>query len=167
MTYYDPFYLKGLPGMGAGATNQIVSGGVFVEQYKSRILNLFEPNNDFSVTQWFGEITLSTLFSANRWLYRIRKINFTITPQTLPNTQASTDNLPYPEPLKYVEAYNLYEYKNTGAGLLADGTPIINIPAGFTLQPVNGIVLVYQAINIDGLVVFLFDRQNGLGGECE
>ena len=169
MTYYAPYATIGLPGISAGATNQMVEGGRFIQEYKPSIVTLFMADHKWKVDQWIGEIYSATAISGqtNRWLYQIEKIETTTTPAVnTTNTAAHLDTSCYVSPAVSVPAYNLFEYKHAATGNLGDGTPLTSIPTGFTVAPVEGIVIVYQHIDQSGGVIFLFDRQNGLSGTC-
>lgn len=164
MTLFNPYFTTGLPGMTATATNNIARQAQFVQTAR-------DPTADspfgFNLPSWMGFIISTTVMSANRWNYRVQKINLTATPTVVAtNTAVHLDLSAYVTPATDVPAYNLWEYQALATGLLADGTPIANIPAGLTVQPVGGVVMVYQWLNQEGTVIFVFDRPNGLGGTC-
>ena len=170
MTYFSPFYSRGHPGMGAGATRQIVDGGTYIEEKKAQIDQLFLADNSWKVQTWIGQINSSALISGatNRWLYQVKKKELTTTPQTYnTNTKDHLDLSTYIDPSKTTPCYNLYEYKHTSTGTLGDGTPVSQIPNGFQVVPVVGVVIVYQSIQESGEILYVFDRQNGLSGQCE
>ena len=164
MTIFSPYFTVGLPGMTATATNNILRQAQFVQE--ARDPTAASPFG-FNLPSWMGFIISTTVLSANRWNYRIQKINLTATPANVAtNTAVHLDLSAYVTPATDVPAYNLWEYQALSTGLLADGTPIANIPAGLTVQPVRGVVMVYQWLNEEGTVIFVFDRANGLGGTC-
>ena len=164
MTIFSPYFTVGLPGMTATATNNILRQAQFVQE--ARDPTAASPFG-FNLPSWMGFIISTTVLSANRWNYRIQKINLTATPANVAtNTAVHLDLSAYVTPATDVPAYNLWEDQALSTGLLADGTPIANIPAGLTVQPVRGVVMVYQWLNEEGTVIFVFDRANGLGGSC-
>ena len=164
MTIFSPYFTVGLPGMTATATNNILRQAQFVQE--ARDPTAASPFG-FNLPNWMGFIISTTVLGPNRWNYRIQKINLTATPANVAtNTAVHLDLSAYVTPATDVPAYNLWEYQALSTGLLADGTPIANIPAGLTVQPVRGVVMVYQWLNEEGTVIFVFDRANGLGGTC-
>ena len=164
MTIFSPYFTVGLPGMTATATNNILRQAQFVQE--ARDPTAASPFG-FNLQNWMGFIISTTVLGPNRWNYRIQKINLTATPANVAtNTAVHLDLSAYVTPATDVPAYNLWEYQALATGLLADGTPIANIPAGLTVQPVRGVVMVYQWLNEEGTVIFVFDRANGLGGSC-
>ena len=169
MTYYNPFFLTGLPGISAGASNAIIDASRYVQSQSANIDNAIRPKNDWRVDTWHGLISSSSAISGqtNRWLYQIGKVELTSTPAVFStNTATHLDLSAYVSPAVTVPAYNLFEYKHTSTGTLGDGTPLTSIPGGWIVQPVVGVVIVYQAIDQEGGVVYVFDRQNGLAGSC-
>ena len=155
--------------MGAGATRQIVDGGTYIEEKKAQIDQLFLADNSWKVQTWIGQINSSALISGatNRWLYQIKKMELTTTPQTYTtNTAIHLDLSTYVDLSKTTPCYNLYEYKHSSSGTLGDGTPVSQIPNGFQVVPVVGVVIVYQSIQQSGEILYVFDRQNGLSGQC-
>lgn len=164
MTIFNPYFTTGLPGLSATVTNNIAKQTQFVQA--ARDPTAASPFG-FNLPNWMGFIISTTVLSANRWNYRVQKINLTATPTVVAtNTAPHLDLSAYVSPATDVLAYNLWEYQALATGLLADGTPIANIPAGLTVQPVRGVVMVYQWLNSEGTVIFVFDRPNGLGGTC-
>lgn len=164
MTIFNPYFTTGLPGLSATVSNNIAKQTQFVQQ--ARDPTAAQPFG-FNLPNWMGFIISTTVLGPNRWNYRIQKINLTATPANVAtNTAVHLDLSAYVTPATDVPAYNLWEYQALATGLLADGTPIANIPAGLTVQPVRGVVMVYQWLNSEGTVIFVFDRPNGLGGRC-
>ena len=164
MTIFNPYFTTGLPGLSATVSNNIAKQTQFVQE--ARDPTAAQPFG-FNLPNWMGFIISTTVLGPNRWNYRIQKINLTATPANVAtNTAVHLDLSAYVTPATDVPAYNLWEYQALATGLLADGTPIANIPAGLTVQPVSGVVMVYQWLNSEGTVIFVFDRPNGLGGRC-
>ena len=164
VTLFNPYFTTGLPGLTATASNNIARQAQYVQS--ERDTPAASPFG-FNLPSWMGFIISTTVLSANRWRYRVQKINLTATPAVVAtNTAVHLDLSAYVTPATDVLAYNLWEYQALATGLLADGTPIANIPAGLTVQPVRGVVMVYQWLNERGTVIFVFDRANGLGGSC-
>lgn len=164
MTIFNPYFTTGLPGLSATVSNNIAKQTQFVQQ--ARDPTAASPFG-FNLPNWMGLIVSTTVLSANRWNYRVRKINLTATPAVVAtNTSTHLDTSAYVSPATDVLAYNLWEYQALATGLLADGTPIANIPSGLTVRAVSGVVMVYQWLNSEGTVIFVFDRPNGLGGNC-
>jgi hypothetical protein len=164
MTIFNPYFTTGLPGLSATVSNNIAKQTQFVQE--ARDPTAASPFG-FNLPNWMGFIISTTVLGPNRWNYRIQKINLTATPANVAtNTAVHLDLSAYVTPATDVPAYNLWEYQALATGLLADGTPIANIPAGLTVQPVRGVVMVYQWLNSEGTVIFVFDRPNGLGGTC-
>jgi hypothetical protein len=164
MTIFNPYFTTGLPGLSATVSNNIAKQTQFVQE--ARDPTAASPFG-FNLPNWMGFIISTTVLGPNRWNYRIQKINLTATPANVAtNTAVHLDLSAYVTPAVDVPAYNLWEYQSLATGLLADGTPIANIPAGLTVQPVRGVVMVYQWLNSEGTVIFVFDRPNGLGGRC-
>ena len=156
--------------MGAGATRQIVDGGTYIEEKRAQIDELFLADNSWKVQTWVGQIHSSALISGetNRWLYQIKKKQLTTTPEIYStNTVDHLDTSTYISPAVVTACYNLYEYKHTTSGTLGDGTPVSQIPNGFQVVPVVGVVIVYQSIQESGEILYVFDRQNGMSGQCE
>lgn len=166
MTLFNPYFTTGLPGMTATATNNMARQAQYVQT--ARDPTAASPFG-FNLPSWMGFIISSTAMASNsnRWDYRIQKINLTATPTVVAtNTAVHLDLSAYVYPATDVPALNLWEYQALSTGLLADGTPISNLPTGITVQPVRGVVMVYQWLNEQGTVIFVFDRANGLGGTC-
>jgi len=164
MTIFNPYFTTGLPGLSATVSNNIANQTQFVQA--ARDPTAASPFG-FNLPNWMGLIVSSTVLTTNRWSYRVRKINLTATPAVVAtNTATHLDTSAYVAPATDVLAYNLWEYQALSTGNLADGTPIANIPSGLTVRAVSGVVMVYQWLNSEGTVIFVFDRPNGLGGNC-
>ena len=164
MTIFNPYFTTGLPGLSATVSNNIAKQTQFVQE--ARDPTAASPFG-FNLPNWMGFIISTTVLGPNRWNYRVQKINLTATPANVAtNTAVHLDLSAYVTPATDVPAYNLWEYQALATGLLADGTPISNIPAGLTVRPVRGVVMVYHWLNEEGTVIFVFDRPNGLGGRC-
>ncbi len=164
VTLFNPYFTTGLPGITATASNNMARQAHYVQS--ARDTPAASPFG-FNLPNWMGFIISTTVMSANRWNYRVQKINLTATPTVVAtNTAVHLDLSAYVTPATDVPAYNLWEYQALSTGLLADGTPIANLPTGITVQPVGGVVMVYQWLNQQGTVIFVFDRPNGLGGTC-
>ena len=171
--YYAPYYTFGGKNPSQGYANSQVAATLWTETNRNDVDALIRGNFTNYSPPWPGLITESEAIggATNRWKYQISKVLLTATPE-LSGTNTITD----PDATDYtlvsstltdtVDAYNLYEYKHSSTGKTGDGTPLVEIPAGFTVVAVVGVVHVHQIIDETGSIIYIFERNNGLSGSC-
>ena len=171
--YYAPYYTFGGKNPTQGYANAQVAATLWTETNRNDVDALIRGNFTNYSPPWPGLIGESVAIAGatNRWKYQISKVLLTATP-----TVFSTNTITDPDKTDYtlvssvlttfVEAYNLYEFKHTSSGYLGDGTALADIPAGFSVVPVVGVVTVHQIIDATGNIIYVFDRNNGIGGDC-
>lgn len=106
-----------------------------------------------------AEITDSTPLpgTTNRWLYTWVQANIGTTSAYLFSSGAE---------LWYKgSALNVIEAANTAA-FVGPGIVLANIPAGFSVKPVEGFVLIYPGRRTDGSPIWLFCVPNAIDGVC-
>lgn len=115
---------------------------------------------DRSVPFVLGKITGSTAIAGqvNRWLYTWSQASIGSTSSYL-FSQVASEPWYYGDALNVVEGIN--DATNVGPGVL-----VANIPAGFTVKPVIGYVLLYPGRRADGSPVWLFCVPNAIDGNC-
>ena len=171
--YYAPYFTFGGKNPTQGYANSQVAATLWTETNRNDVDALIRGNFTNYSPPWPGLIIESTAIAGqtNRWKYQISKVLLTATPNVF-----STNTITDPDKTDYklvssvlttkVDAYNLYEYKHTSSGYTGDGTPLADIPAGFSVVPVVGVVTVHQIIDSTGSIIYVFERNNGIGGAC-
>ena len=112
-----------------------------------------------SVPFIMAEITDSSPIpgTTNRWLYNWVCANIGTTSAYLFSSGAE---------LWYKgTALNVIEAANS-ASFVGPGIVLANIPAGFTVKPVEGFVLIYPGRRTDGTPIWLFCVPNAIDGVC-
>lgn len=147
------------------AANQEVENSYYLDINKVGLDQLLAPDNSWVREQFVSKVLSSTVLAsvggvAVRWSYSMARQMFPATTNLYDATIADVDALSF-------TGYNLYEWYHQ-TGTLGDGTLLASLPAGTTLTPVDGIVLVtaYRTVQTTGNtdIVYLFDRNNGY--EC-
>ena len=171
--YYAPYYTFGGKNPTQGYANAQVAATLWTETNRNDVDALIRGNFTNYSPPWPGLIIESTAIAGqtNRWKYQISKVLLTATPNVF-----STNTITDPDKTDYklvssvlttkVDAYTRYEYKHTSSGYTGDGTPLADIPAGFSVVPVVGVVTVHQIIDSTGSIIYVFERNNGIGGAC-
>jgi len=165
MPYTYPRQLKGI-GMSRMAANQEIENSYFVDTNRQGLDALLGSDTNWVRTQFLARITkavtLQTIgLDSVRWTYSIQR-------QILPATTNQYDASIADEDALIGTAYNIYEWYHSG-GTLGDGTLYASLPDGVTLNPVDGLVMVWAwqtsrpvtVATVSTDVVFLFDRNNG------
>ena len=172
--YYAPYYTFGGKNPTQGYANAQVAATLWTETNRNDVDALIRGNFTNYSPPWPGLITESVAIAGatNRWKYQISKVLLTSTPNvystnTITDPDATDYTLVSSVLTTFVDAYNLYEFKHTSSGELGDGTPLTDIPQGFTLVAVVGVVHVHQIIDETGSIIYIFERNNGLSGNCE
>ncbi len=117
---------------------------------------------------WTAQIVMLELLPGctRRWRYSATPVLANVT--TLAAVADTSHR--YATAAEQVHCYNLYEWPITGTTqdptYLADGTLVANIPAGFAVVPVRGIVRMTSLRGEDGVPLHIFDRANGIDGVC-
>jgi hypothetical protein len=171
--YYAPYYTFGGKNPSQGYANAQVATTLWTETNRNDLDALIRGNFTNYSPPWIGLITESTAIvnQTNRYKYKISKVLLTATPDDFTaNTITDPDKTDYKIVNSVftttVTAYNLYEFKHTSSGNTGDGTPLADIPAGFAVVPVVGVVTVHQIIDSTGSIIYVFERNNGIGGAC-
>lgn len=171
--YYAPYFTFGGKNPSQGYANAAVASNIWVENNRLKVDKIIAGEFSNFSPPWPGLIISSAAIagSTNRFKYEITKVLLTPTPDA-----AATNTITDPDVTDYkvvsatlttsVTAYNLYEYKHTSSGFLGDGTPLADIPIGFALVAVKGVVTVSQMIDSAGNLIYVFERNNGFSGEC-
>jgi len=154
------------------AANQEIENSYFVDTNKQGLDTLLATDTNWLQTHFLARITnavtLQTIgLDSVRWTY-------TIVRQILPATTNQYDASTADEDTLTATAYNMYEWFHT-TGTLGDGTTYATLPAGTTILPVDGLVMVWawktkSPVTVSGQstdIVFLFDRNNGYTCEGE
>lgn len=118
--------------------------------------------NDEQLLIVIGKILSATAISGatNRWLYTWRKANVDGTASTPDyaftdsNDDAVTGN-----------ALNVCEGGNT-ATRLAPGITVANVPTGFSVQPIEGYVILTPKRLLNGDLMWFFYAPNAIDGSC-
>lgn len=157
-SYLQP-HVYGLGGMGAETSNLTMQAAAFVTANRASLEALLRSPG--IRVEWHSmRVVSSSLLTANRWTYTLRKAQPATTPTSTVDV-AETE-------LTAVTAYNLAEYGNT-ASVAGGGVNATRAnAAGFTLLavPDEAFVHAYLIYTAAGVSVALFERMNQWDGEC-
>lgn len=168
MAYWDnPSVRRGWGQISGGGMRTLVDSAAWLRQRQAGIEAAIAPAPSEVQRVWTGQVTaLSLIAGCNyRWLYAATPVHLNVT--TL--AAAADPSIRYATAAAQVHAYNLYEWPTSGStqdSILGDGTLPEHIPAGFAVVAVRGIVRITSLRGEDGVPLHVFDRANGIDGEC-
>jgi len=136
----------------AAASNATTENTYYVDNNKEAINTVLQPSHAWTNFTWTGRILSSNVLSLYRWSYQVSRIQL---------TNALADQAIGDIFIETITAYNLYEWDATTTTRFGDGTLKSLLPAGISITPIAGVVLVHNWIDETGQILYIFERNNG------